>query len=58
MTDKVPRCNELMIGREVFGLMPLEGRHCGDLIAGSQDAREATGLFGIALNAWLPCFGR
>jgi hypothetical protein len=58
MTDKVPRCNELMSGREVFGLVLSEGRHCGDLIAGSPDAREATDLFVRALEAWLPCFGR
>jgi hypothetical protein len=57
MTSKVPRCNELMTGREVFGLMLPEGRHCSDLIAGSRDAEEATELFMKALEAWLPCFG-
>jgi len=58
MTHKVPQCNELMTGSEVFGLLLAEGRHCGDLIAGSQDALEATELFVRALEAWLPCFGR
>lgn len=56
VTSRVPRCNELMAGREVFGLVLPEGRHCGDLISGSRDAREATGLFVKALEAWLPCF--
>jgi hypothetical protein len=57
MTDKVPRCNELMTGREAFGLVLPDGRHCGDLIAGSRDAQESTELFAKALEAWLPCFG-
>ena len=57
LTDNVPRCNELMTGGEVFGLMLPEGRHCSDLIAGSQDAEEATQLFVKALEQWLPCFG-
>ena len=58
MTAKVPRCNETMTGREVFGLVLPEGRHCGDLIPGSQDAEKATALFVKALEAWLPCFGQ
>jgi hypothetical protein len=58
MTDEVPLCNELMAGNEVFGLVLPEGRHCGDLIAGSEDARKATELFMKALEVWLPCFGR
>jgi hypothetical protein len=57
MTSKVPRCNELMTGREAFGLILPDGRHCSDLIAGSRDAEEATGLFVKALEAWLPYFG-
>ncbi|KAM0710469.1 hypothetical protein Q7P35_002832 [Cladosporium inversicolor] len=58
VTDKVPRCNESMTGREVFGLVLPEGRHCSDLIPGSQDAEEATALFMKALEVWLPCFGQ
>jgi hypothetical protein len=58
MTDEIPPCNELMTGNGVFGLVLPEGRHCGDLIAGSEDARKATDLFMKALEAWLPCFGR
>jgi hypothetical protein len=57
VTSKVPRCNELMTRSEVFGLTLPEGRHCGDLIPGSQDAGEATELFVKALEKWLPCFG-
>jgi hypothetical protein len=58
VTNKVPRCNELMTGREVFGLILPKGKHCSDLIAGSQDAEAATKLFAQALESWLPCFGR
>jgi hypothetical protein len=57
MTNKVPRCNELMTGSEVFGIVLPEGKHCSDLIPGSRDVQEATGLFVKALKAWLPCFG-
>lgn len=57
MTDKIPVCNHLMTGDEVFGLLLSEGRHCSDLIAGSEDALKATKLFRKALEAWLPCFG-
>lgn len=57
VTNKVPRCNELMTGSEVFGLVLPEGRHCSDLIPGSSDAQEATALFAKALGVWLPCFG-
>jgi hypothetical protein len=58
MTDEVPPCNELMTGNRVFGLVLPEGRHCGDLVAGSEDALKATDLFMKALEVWLPCFGR
>jgi hypothetical protein len=57
MTNKVPRCNGLMTGSEVFGIVLPEGKHCSDLIPGSRDVQEATGLFVKALKAWLPCFG-
>jgi hypothetical protein len=56
MTDVVPPCNKLDIEDEVFGLLLPEGRHCGDLIAGSEDAQKATDLFKKALEVWLPCF--
>jgi hypothetical protein len=45
MMSKVPRFIELMSRRGVFGLIEPEGRHYSDLIAGSRDAEEATGLF-------------
>lgn len=57
MTDEVPHCGKPMDGREVFGLVLPEGRHCSDLIPGSEDARKATELFKKALEVWLPCFG-
>jgi len=57
VTSKVPCCNELMTGGEVFGLLLPEGRHCSDLIPGSQDAEKTTELFVKALEKWLPCFG-
>ena len=58
VTDTIPACNEVMMGNEVFGLVLIEGRHCSDLIAGSEDALKATDLFKRALKVWLPCFGR
>ena len=58
MTDKLPHCNKVMIGSEVFGLMQLEGKHCSDLIAGSRDAKEATELFAQALEALATLFRR
>lgn len=58
MTDKIPSCDELMTENEVFGLVFSEGRHCSDLIPGSEDALKATELFKKALEVWLPCFGR
>lgn len=56
ITKEIPACNELMTGNEVFGLLLSEGRHCSDLIAGSDDALKATELFKKALEVWLPCF--
>lgn len=57
-TNKTPACNEEMTGDEVFGLVLSEGRHCSDLIAGSEDALKATELFEKALKVWLPCFAQ
>jgi hypothetical protein len=56
MTQVVPACGEVMAGDEVFGLLFESGRHCSDLVPGTEELVKATGLFAEALGAWLPCF--
>ena len=56
MTDVVPACDQAMAGDEVFGLLFENGRHCSDLVPGTEETVAATELFEKALRSWLPCF--
>jgi len=56
MTQVVPACDEEMAGDEVFGLLFENGRHCSDLVAGSEEMVAAANLFEEALRSWIPCF--
>jgi hypothetical protein len=56
MTDVAPVCDKEMAGDEVFGLLFENGRHCSDLVPGSEEMLAATALFQKALRSWLPCF--
>lgn len=56
MTQVVPGCEEAMAGDEVFGLLFENGRHCSDLVPGTEETARAADLFGKALRSWLPCF--
>ncbi|TKA61744.1 hypothetical protein B0A55_10594 [Friedmanniomyces simplex] len=51
-TREVPGADQVPKDGRVFGLLFAEGRHCGDLSAGGDDAEEATDLFERALGVW------
>lgn len=56
MTQAVPVCDEAMAGDEVFGLLFENGRHCSDLVPGTEEMARAMELFEEALRSWLPYF--
>jgi hypothetical protein len=56
MTQVVLACDRAMAGDEVFGLLFEKGRHCSDLVPGTEETVMATELFSKALRSWLPCF--
>jgi hypothetical protein len=56
MTDVVPACDEAMAGDEVFGILFENGRHCSDLVSGSEEMVASIELFEKAVRSWWPCF--
>jgi hypothetical protein len=56
MTDVVPAWDEAMAGDKVFGILFEDGRHCSDLVPGSEEMAASVKLFEKALKSWLPCF--
>jgi hypothetical protein len=56
MADVVPACDEAMAGDEVFGILFESGRHCSDLVPGSEEMVASIELFEKALKSWLLCF--
>jgi hypothetical protein len=56
MMDVVPACDEAMAGDKVFGILFEDGRHCSDLVPGSEEMAASVKLFEKALKSWLPCF--
>lgn len=56
MTEEVPLCNEVLTGDQVFGIVFEKGRHCSDLMPGSENAQRSVDLFVKALKVWLPSF--